>query len=97
MPENKGYTYSLERAGTYNLEGLEFGYHYSFIYPSKTQLARFPVPCSFVREVAHSVPVELLSRYPDLPGPIVMNNGPMRQLLRKHRLVMSGKNAELKR
>lgn len=96
-PDNCGYVYSLDRAGRYTREALDPGYHYKHVYGSLRALERYPVPCALVESVAVSVPEHLRERWRDVSGPVIINEGRLRTLLRKHRLVIGDPSAFAKR
>lgn len=96
-PNSSGYVYSLDRAGRYAREALDPGYHYKHVYGSLRALERYPVPCSFVENIAGAVPEHLRHRWRDVGGPVVINEGRWRTLLRQHRLVIGDPSAFDKR
>lgn len=92
-PDSSGYVYSLDRAGRYTREELAPGYHYTHVYGSLRALERYPVPCAFVESIAEPMPERLRERWRDVRGPIIINNGHWRTLLRNHRLVIGDPSA----
>ena len=87
-PDNCGYVYSLDRAGRYTHETLEAGYHYKHTYGSLRGLERYPVPCTYVESIAQPVPDNIRHRWRDVCGPIVINSGALRTLLRRNRFML---------
>jgi len=87
-PKNCGYVYYLDMAGRYTREDLDPGYHYKNVFGSLRALERYPVPCTFVESIAGPVPEHLRQMWRDVVGPVVINSGALRTLLRKHRLVI---------
>ncbi len=92
-PKNCGYVYSLAAAGRYTREDLDPGYHYKNVYGSLRALERYPVPCDFVESIAGPVPEHLRQMWRDVTGPVVINSGALRTLLRKNRLVIGDPTA----
>jgi hypothetical protein len=88
-PDDAGYCYDVTSAGRYLSGDLKSDYHDCFVYGSTTRLERFAVAEQSVLEVAHAVPANIIGRWQ--MKLIVMNNGPMRQFLRKHRFALKAK------
>lgn len=96
-PDNSGYVYSLDRSGRYTFDELVPGYHYQNVYGSTRALLRFPVACAVVEKIARSVPAEMGTRWKDIRGPVLLNDGRTRSYLRRHRILIGDPSAFDKR